>query len=845
MLMLDTLGALFKPTNIIELRALHRGKKQTSAGYFDSEHQEALVKEAARLNQQGAAVYINLNPLNPQLLGRYCNRVENYASATATDADVVQRRWLMLDFDPNRPKNISATDTQLQAAITQARACYSFLRAEGWPNPVTAESGNGYHLLYPLDLPNTPEVRDLVKGALAALAGQFDTPEVTLDQSVFNAGRITKLYGTVANKGDHTLLTPWRLSRLTSTPERSQVVSAKQLQALQPEQAQPPAHYLRQINSFDLNDFLSRLNIPYQQDLHQRRERYKLEHCPFNPEHGEGEAAIFRDQQGKLGFKCMHNSCADKGWQELRELVDGKTPIPTVALAEDWPLPGVIKAELYPVPEFDPEALLPEPFREWVIDEADRMPCPPGFIAAAVLVSLGSVIGARCGIKPKTNDDWLVIPNLWGGIVGQPSAKKSPAIGAALTPLNHLIARAKKQHEAEQMAFEDELLVFEARESALEQRIKQEAKKDKSNKLDKLVAEPQSHRRQAPPQPAPRRFKSNDTTIEKLGELLQDNSAGLLIMRDELVGLMTSWDREGREGDRAFYLEAWNGNASFDTDRIGRGSVNIPNLCVSVFGGTQPDKLLGYLEQAVHSKANDGMLQRFQFLVYPDPCQWEWRDRSPNRQAYNSVVRIFELLADSDPCLLGAHPAGESSKFPYLRFTPEAQAIFIDWSAELHQERLANEEQPIIAQHQAKYDKLFPAIALILQLAENAATGKTQQVTQKNALRAAAWCEYLEAHARRCYGLLIDSGLRAAQELANKIQQHKLQNQFTARDIRRKQWKSLKHKEQIQSALEWLVDEGWLREKRSGGSGPGTGRATIRYSINPRILTKDREKNND
>ena len=94
-------------------------------------------------------------------------------------------------------------------------------------------------------------------------------------------------------------------------------------------------------------------------------------------------------------------------------------------------------------------------------------------------------------------------------------------------------------------------------------------------------------------EPKLRRFKTNDPTVEKLGELLRDNPAGLLYMRDELVGLIASWDKQGREGDRQFFLEAWNGDGTYDTDRIGRGTILIPNLCVTIFGGMQPDKLTG------------------------------------------------------------------------------------------------------------------------------------------------------------------------------------------------------------------------------------------------------------
>ena len=72
-------------------------------------------------------------------------------------------------------------------------------------------------LLYPIDFPNDDQARDLVKGVLEGLAQRFDTDTVEVDQTVFNASRIIKLYGTVANKGDHTPDTPWRLSRLVST----------------------------------------------------------------------------------------------------------------------------------------------------------------------------------------------------------------------------------------------------------------------------------------------------------------------------------------------------------------------------------------------------------------------------------------------------------------------------------------------------------------------------------------------------------------------------------------------------------------------------------------------------
>jgi hypothetical protein len=232
--MRSALDAMFAPDDVIELRAFHKGKKRVDAGYFDGEHREDLVNAAATLNASGAAVYVTLNRIDPQLLGRCCNRVEPFASATVTDANVIHRRWLMLDFDPVRPKDTSATNAQVEAAKACARICYQALKAEGWPTPVTVESGNGMHLYYAIDLPNDPETTALIKGALAGLAARFDTDAVKGDQSVVNAGRITKLCGTVATKGDHTPDMPWRLSRLVSGTDRDVVVTADQLRALHP-----------------------------------------------------------------------------------------------------------------------------------------------------------------------------------------------------------------------------------------------------------------------------------------------------------------------------------------------------------------------------------------------------------------------------------------------------------------------------------------------------------------------------------------------------------------------------------------------------------------------------------
>ncbi len=493
-----------------------------------------------------------------------------------------------------------------------------------------------------------------------------------------------------------------------------------------------------------------------------------------------------------------------------------------------WTLPREIKTELPIAPELDPDSLLPGVLGNFVMDEADRMPCPPDYIAAALMVSLGSVIGATCGLKPKTRDDWLVPPNLYGGIVGDPSAKKSPALGGVIKYLDHLEKiEVAKQAEA-QVACDAEQTAFDVRHAAIKAEMKAAAgapdgfsRMEAATTAMKLLS--------APVKPQLRRFKTNDCTIEKLGDLLVVNRNGLLVYRDELMGLLSSWEKEGHEGDRAFYLEGWNGTASYCVDRIARGSTRVDNLCLSLFGGIQPELLERYLSSMSTSMDNDGRIQRFQVMVFPEAVSWEWRDRHPLSGAREAVQSVFESLAELDPVARGAQPADPYSKLPYFRFDDEAQEVFIEWSTSLHKVELPAERVPMMQQHLGKYEKLFCAIALILHLVE----GGGPRVGAVNARRAQAWCRYLGGHARRIYALVDASDVTSANLLGARLGAGKLSDGFTIREIVRKQWRRLGTQVEVERALAVLEDHGWVQgiETESGS----VGRPTVRYSINPRV----------
>lgn len=497
------------------------------------------------------------------------------------------------------------------------------------------------------------------------------------------------------------------------------------------------------------------------------------------------------------------------------------------ATVHAWPAPRAIKADLPPAPAFDAKVLLPGVLADFVLDEADRMPCAPDYIAAALLVSLGSAIGARCALKPKSRDDWIITPNLFGAVVGDPSTKKTPATSVAIRFLDRLEAIEADHHDEALKVHAAEMAAFEAHQAAVKSAMKRAAAgKGDADKMTAAVADLSA---MVPPEePTRRRFKTSDATVPMLGAMLAKNPAGMLVFRDELVGLLATWDREGNEGDRAFYLEGWNGTGSFSVDRIGRGSTFIKTLCLSVFGGIQPDLMARYLAGALEGLSNDGMVQRFQVVVFPEPVPWSWSDRYPVKGTREAVRDIFVRLATFDPLQDGAASANEFVKLPHFAFDAQAQQVFIEWSTNLNLVRLPAEQQAIMRQHLAKYEKLFGAVALIMHLAG----GAVGPVTADAAVRATAWCEFLEGHARRVYALAEVGRVNAAELLGRRIREGKLPNGFTVRDVQRKDWSGLAIRSQIEAALALLEDHSWVVAMDMED---GPGRPTTRHYINPAL----------
>lgn len=214
----DNLRLFVKPGQVTELRALDVTEDgrwpATVAGWFDHAHLDDMAAEAVRLQRHAVGVYFVPNPIIPAILARCGNKVKQVKDAKLTkDAEIERRHWLLIDADPIRPDGISSTDEEKAAAWEMIQGVKEWMWAHyDHTEPVLADSGNGYHLLYPVDWPAS--ATEKAKAVLHEVADKWDNPQVKIDRKVFNAARIVKLYGTASRKGDSTPERPHRQSKV-------------------------------------------------------------------------------------------------------------------------------------------------------------------------------------------------------------------------------------------------------------------------------------------------------------------------------------------------------------------------------------------------------------------------------------------------------------------------------------------------------------------------------------------------------------------------------------------------------------------------------------------------------
>ncbi|SCY80879.1 DUF3987 domain-containing protein [Paracoccus tibetensis] len=423
---------------------------------------------------------------------------------------------------------------------------------------------------------------------------------------------------------------------------------------------------------------------------------------------------------------------------------------------------------------FDPPALpsglLPEILETFARTQGEQMGADPAGLAVAALVTCAAAIPDRIKAKVKQHDDqWFEAPRIWAALVGSPSTKKSPILGAATEPLRRI----------DTQLFRD----WQGRMTLWAALTKEEQRKT--------------------PKPVPTRLRIEDATVEATQAALEHSPDGAMMLQDELTGFFGMMDKysggKGAAADRAFWLRSFNGG-EYALDRVGRGSALIENLSICLLGGIQPEPI----RKIAADTQDDGLLQRLFPIVLAPATQGRDAPAPPVAGRYGDLVRALR------------NPAPIAGGGLFLQFGDEAQSIRRKLEAAHLRMQSTETISRKLASHIGKYDGLFVRLCIIWHCVEHAgAQMLPQRISAATAERVGAFLhDFLLRHAFAFYagvlGLSEDHDRLAA--IAGHILARKL-DKITNRDVQRgdRTMRSLRDQD-IQPLLQQLAAMGWLEK---------------------------------
>ncbi len=314
---------IFKDNGLTEIRIIRSDNKVLS-GYFDNP--DEIIDKIKGYDNQSCQIYFVFNKIKEACKDRLQYNSMELSKNTTSDGDIEARTWVLIDVDPERPSGVSSTDEEKKMAKSVIDSIYKYLNDVGFSKPVICDSGNGYHLMYRVQLSNSDkfavENTELVKRFLETLDFMFSMDGAKVDTSVFNAARITKLYGTIAKKGKSSDERPHRESRICYIPDKIEPTKSDLLKKVcdeLPEQSAPSYRNNYNQGSFDLEAWLNKYNIEIERkEVSAKGTKYILKHCVFDPAHEAPDAMIFQMSNGAIGYKCFHAHCQGYTWHDVR-----------------------------------------------------------------------------------------------------------------------------------------------------------------------------------------------------------------------------------------------------------------------------------------------------------------------------------------------------------------------------------------------------------------------------------------------------------------------------------------------------------------------------------------------
>lgn len=657
------------------------GRKTIVSGWFKDLEKAANL--ATRNDAEG--VYTTLNHCNEAMLARANERLKANADRTA-DGHIERIKNLLVDIDPIRPAGISSSDQEHEAALELAQIIRADLKKQGWPEPLVGDSGNGGHLVFPLDLANTQESIDLVKAVLKALSLRYQEHlarlDLEIDQAVFNPSRLTKLYGTMTRKGDDTENRPHRMAQILSLPQARHPVPLESLQELAATiEAQGTHAKAKEARTkegrLDVEAYLNHYGVVVVHvKPHGRSLLFCLRKCIFDPSHSDNEAAIGQTADGVLYYQCFHDSCKRRTWAEARARISGSDKLtdfiiggvhsrnstqdgsneqttdrgkakPSKATSPPLPqTPWRVAAQLFPRIPF-PWDVLPGDIADSLQQLGRACATSPYALPGIGFCLVGSITGRTLVVSPK--EGWEAPLITWHMDIRES--------GEGKTPPGRLMARpVDEAQRKEEIRYRDAMKAY--------------------NRLSRKERE-----KQQPPTP-PRGYFASDMTLEGLrDDLVNSPHGGIVVIQDEISAFLTGQNQYKPKGtDREAWLKLFDGHSA-RTVRAGK-TVYLNGARVSIFGGVQPKVFKTFFAGEDGLYLEDGTMYRFLATCEPptyyDLTAESWGDR--DRDKWETLLHRAMDWVDEKICASG----GRIEKPARMIFDSEAQGKFFAWRNQIY-----------------------------------------------------------------------------------------------------------------------------------------------------------------
>lgn len=839
----EFLQLLTEPVDVFEVRSLNCPDKAggtfltTAAGYFNDAKSASLAIEHLE-SLRPPAVYITLNPVVPALMARAANRIGLRAKSTTTDADIIRRRWILVDIDARRPAGISSTDGELAEACKLSNILLAELRSLGWPEPLRGMSGNGCYLLFRIDLPNDEETKLLVQAVLKVMASHHDTYGAEVDCSTFNAARIVKVLGTVARKGDEltgyegTEDRPHRRSWFIKPLGPLEVVTIEQLKAFAASSKAGPLAVATVLSGKTLEP----------SDKLERAKKHLSEMAPAIQGEKGSDKLLLAAKAMVQGFglsqetavqllqtdynpRCIPPWTERKIEHKVADADKGKGNRGYLLRTEqiDGPWPEPISFDCPRLPHFPVDAL-PEPLNAWVLATAEAYQVPADLPSLLILAVCSGTVARRLEIV--AGPGWREPVNLYVACLLEPANRKSAVFSAALAPLrefeNKLIEDAKPRVGSTDSARR----IKEAKLKELEKTASKGG--DKSQQAFHQAAALAAELAALPVAVLPK-LLVDDATPEAV-EMTLAAQGGRLVCAGAEGGIFSVMG--GRYSAGGPNLDCFlKGHAGDDlrVDRVGRGSIVVNKCCLTLAYAIQPEVIRNMSENGQFR--GYGLIARFMYAMPESLLGKRKINTAPVSTCltsrYSALVRRLAAI----------EPDGDQPRL--LSISDEASKRFCDWQREVEGWLGENGRLHDLKDWGGKLAGLTARLAAILHIVETDSVEPWSEPISlaviESAIRIARWSV---SHAEAVIGLMTKtgSGLSDAAYVLRWIRESG-QREFSRRNVQNHARSRFdRESEKLDHALELLVERGWIRPI-AAAERPGPGRkASPLYAVNPAVV---------